>query len=302
MRLGYVCTNYGNAAYTEQAVRTLHAMHGAHEVHCVIVNNGPDADDLARLQALAAAFPGVEVVTGQGNVGYFPGLNIGIERLRATVPDVELIVAGNNDLEFPPDFAESLERHRAVFDEWAVVSPDLVTPGGVHQNPLVREPITRTRHLVWALYYTSFTLARAIAWGASRTHRITARPERVHGDVLSREPGPVIQGYGACYILGPRFFGHFRRFYAPTFLMQEEFFLGEQLATVGQQVYYDPRFVVRHRDHATFDLLPTRRVWDVSRDAYRAMMAHRALPAARRAELIRQATTGADGGTQHKGR
>ena len=295
MKLGFVCTNYDNAGYTEAALRTLHAQPGSHEIHVVIVDNGSSGADLARLREVGAAFPRVEVVSGHGNVGYFPGLNIGIARLRSMVPDIEHVVIGNNDLEFPEGFVESVSRHRDVFGEWAVVAPDLVTPA--HERVLVhpRRPITRARRAVWALYYGSFALAGPIAWGARLTRRFTARPERVHGDVFSREPGPVIMGYGACYILGPLFFGHFDRLYAPTFLMHEEFFLSAQLGAVGQQVYYDPRFVVRHRDHATFERLPKRRAWEISRDSYRTYREHLAMPRAQQVELITRSTARAAG-------
>jgi hypothetical protein len=40
------------------------------------------------------------------------------------------------------------------------------------------------------------------------------------------------------------------------------------LSTIGQMVYYDPRFVVLHHDHATVDALPGRRFWELSRDAH----------------------------------
>lgn len=290
MRLGYVCTSYRDAEHAVKALRTLHAQQGDHEFHVVVVDNGSSDEVVARLRAAAREYPHVEVMAGHGNVGYFPGLNLGIERLRAMASPPALIVAGNDDLEFPPDLADALERHLDVFDRWAVVAPDLVTPDGVHQNPLVRRPITRTRRAVWRAYYSSYALARVIAWGAGLTHRWTGRFERVHGAVNARDPGPVIQGYGACYVLGPVFFRHFARFFGPTFFMCEEYFLSEQLATVGQQVYYDPRFVIRHRDHATVDRLPVRHVWEVSRDSHREMRRFRAMTTEQRADEIRRAT------------
>lgn len=271
MRLGYTCTIYRTVAFVEQAIRTLHAQRGAHAYHVVVVDNGSSREDLARLMEFAKGYPRVEVLTGHGNIGYFPGLNLGIERLREAAEPPDVILAGNDDLEFPGDFMERLEAHRALFDRWAVVAPDLVTPSGVHQNPLVRVPITRARDLVWDAYFSSFALATVIAWGARLTRRWTARPERVHDAANAVAAGPVLQALGAAYLLGPVFFRHFARLYGPTFLMREEFFLGEQLKLVGQQVYYEPGLVLRHRDHGTFDTLPVRRVWDMTRAAHRRM-------------------------------
>ena len=87
-----------------------------------------------------------------------------------------------------------------------------------------------------------------------------------HG--LHDQPRPIILGLGACYLLGPKFFQHFDLLYAPTFLMGEEFFLAEQVKTIDQSVYYDPRFVVHHHGAATTNEVPSRRLWTLSRDSH----------------------------------
>ena len=94
------------------------------------------------------------------------------------------------------------------------------------------------------------------------------------------------QGYGACYLLGPMFFRHFRALYAPSFLLQEEYFLFEQLRTIGQLTYYEPSVVVRHRGHATMGALPGRRHWMFSRDAHRLYTAFRRLSDAEKSARI----------------
>src|SRR6185437_6492043 len=99
-------------------------------------------------------------------------------------------------------------------------------------------------------------------------------------------PGPIEQGYGACYLLGPVFFKHFSRLWAPTFLMQEEFFLYEQLKEIDQLTYYDPRFVVFHHGHATMDHMPSRRQWTISREAHRVYKRYLAMSPAERRNLI----------------
>ena len=93
-------------------------------------------------------------------------------------------------------------------------------------------------------------------------------------------------GYGACYLLGPLFFRHFDCLCAPTFLMQEEFFLSEQLKFIGQMTYYDPRFVVQHVGHATMHRVPSRRHWGFSRDAYRTYKCYLGLSREEQCRLI----------------
>jgi hypothetical protein len=69
-------------------------------------------------------------------------------------------------------------------------------------------------------------------------------------------------------------------------MMQEEFFLSEQLRRINQMVYYDPRFVVQHHGHATTDTLPSRRHWEISRDAHSVYKRYLAMAHGERARFI----------------
>jgi GT2 family glycosyltransferase len=286
MQIGFVCTNYNNSSFTRAAIASLQASGGWADMRVVVVDNKSGAEDVAALRALPREFPGVELVLNQTNAGYFPGLNIGIHHLRTRLPDVAHIVVGNNDLVFPPDFVQTVERHRDVFETWAVVAPDLVTPDGVHQNPHVLHTIGWTRKLIWDLYFLSYGASVAIGHAARVARRITGREENAAHSELYKSPGPIEQGYGACYLLGPVFFRHFARLCAPTFMMQEEFFLFEQLKTIGQATYYDPRFVVHHEGHASMGRIPTRRHWEISREAHLIYKRYLALGPEERARFI----------------
>ena len=286
MKLGFVCTNYNNAGLTRAVVASLHATGRWDDLRVVVVDNRSHEEDVAALRAVAREFPGLILVPNEENVGYFRGLNVGLHRLRKEHPEVEHVVVGNNDLEFPSDFVATVERYRDVFDRWAVVAPDLVTPGGVHQNPHVRLPIGRIRKLLWDLHFLSYATAAVVRFGARISRSFTIRPENAAGSDLHLTPGPIEQGYGACYILGPVFFRHFAALCAPTFLLHEEFFLYEQLLAIGQMTYYDPRFVVRHRHHSTTGVLPNRRLWALGRDAHRMYKQYLGLTPAERIRFL----------------
>lgn len=286
MKIGFVFTNYGNAAYTRAAIASLHASGAPEGVRIAVVDNASAPDQVAMLRETAREYPIAEVLAQRENLGYFPGLNVGIRHLRAREPDLLHMVVGNNDVEFPRAFVDTLRAHRGVFDEWAVVAPDLVGPDGQHQNPHVLRPITRLRKLVWDVYFSSYAAAAAVRWMAGASRRLTRRAENDPSSTFHRTAGPIEQGYGACYILGPVFFRHFAQLCAPTFLMQEEFFLYEQLRTIGQLTYYDPRFTVRHHHHATMGQLPGRRHWGLSRDAHRVYKRYLAMPAAERRAFV----------------
>lgn len=269
MKIGFVFTNYNNAKFTRAAVASISQGKSGDDARIVIVDNGSSPDDVAALKAIEKEFARVHLILNSENVGYFRGLNIGIGFLRKqTSPPLEYIVVGNNDLVFPEDFLPRVQEHVDLFRSHAVVAPDMLTLDGVHQNPHVLFPITRVRKLVWDLYFHSYAVAVAIRHIAKVTRAFSVRRENAASSELHLTPGPIEQGYGACYILGPVFFQNFEKLCAPTFIMQEEFFLTEQLNSVGQMVYYDPRFVVHHHDHATVDALPNRRQWELSQEAH----------------------------------
>ncbi|MDZ4257985.1 MAG: glycosyltransferase [Gemmatimonadales bacterium] len=290
MQLGFVCTNYNNSAVTRSAIASLRVGNPDSRVPIVVVDNKSRDEDVQALQSIACEFPEVELVLNQTNVGYFPGLNIGIAHLRTRFPALLHMAVGNNDLIFPPDFVAVVERHKDIFDVWAVVAPDLVTPEGVHQNPHVLASIGRVRKWIWDVYFSSYGAARSVKLGARLTRRFTARKENAGDSEYYTSPGPIEQGYGACYLLGPIFFRHFRRLCAPTFMMQEEFFLAEQLRRIDQMVYYDPRFVVQHHGHATTDTLPSRRHWEISRDAHAVYKRYLAMGPEERTRFIDEAS------------
>lgn len=288
MRTGYVCTSFNNARLTLDAVGSLHAGGAGSEVRVVLVDNASAPKHTAVLHQAARDFPGVEVIVLPVNVGYFKGLNAGIRRMREAHPDVEHIIVGNDDVVFAPDFVQSLECHRALFDDWAVISPDLIGVDGMHQNPHVFHPIGRLRRVVWDIYFSSYAGAVAVRNLARLTRRFTVREENSATSTRHLTPGPIEQGYGALYILGPVFFRHFHQLCAPTFVYQEEYFLTEMLATVGQRVYYEPRFKVQHLHHSTTGALPRRRHFRMGRDSHLVYKRYLAMSASDKLVFLEQ--------------
>jgi len=269
MKIGFVCTNFNNSAYTREAVCSLWR-NGGHQYRIVVVDNNSDKENVSALQTLASEFRDVELIWNKENLGYFKGLNIGIRQLRTSQPDLDIIVVGNNDLVFPGDFADSIGRNLSIFEKYAVVSPDIVTLDGVHQNPHVIRRIGKFREFIYDLYYANYYLAVTIRQVAKLSRGFTDRPDETQ-HVVAQE---IYQGYGACYVLGPVFFRHFEELWAPTFLMHEEYFLSKQLSDKGLGVYYEPSIKVLHHCHGAMDKITGRRAWDAARSAQKIYRQH----------------------------
>jgi GT2 family glycosyltransferase len=262
MNFGYVCTNFNNTRFTQLAVKSL--VDGGANSPIVVVDNKSDDENRQLLKDLGASYSNVDLVLNDENVGYFPGLNIGLRHFRERYPGIDYIVVGNNDLVFPLEFSSKLWKVLPSLQSHAVISPDIVTVDGVHQNPHVISAISKRREVIYDLYYSSYVLAKVINTIAKLTKMFTDRRDEERW----QEPGPIYQGHGACYILTPVFFEYFTELWAPSFLMGEEFFLSKQLNDRGLQVYYEPAIQVVHHWHASVGTIPSRKIWEISRQAH----------------------------------
>lgn len=265
MEIAYVCTNFNNSKLTVTAVASLLKNQGSHTIRAIVVDNASRPEELTILRELSADHPLVHVIANPENVGYFAGLNIGLQAARQLHPDIGWIVAGNNDLEFPEDFCNRLEQAQHRFHAYSVISPDVVTLDGEHQNPHVISSISTARNIVYELYYSNYYLGRLIYKLAKLFPRATRRGDEDHW----RTARPISQGHGSCYLLSPKFFEKYGTLWAPTFMMAEEAFLSLQLMKGGEQVYYSPEIRVIHHWHGSLQSIPSRRRWAMARDSHR---------------------------------
>lgn len=259
--VGFVFTNYNNSLLTIQAIQSIFASPQSARCFVVIVDNCSNSKETQILSDAERLSPNIHIVESKQNLGYFRGLNVGIKYLRNRFSGLSTIVIGNNDLVFPDNFINALDRNNHLFESCPVISPDLIALDGVHQNPHVINEISRFRELVWDIYFSNYYLAVLIKKIASVARFITIRKDYQEHHI-SRH---IYQGYGACYILTKCFFDYFELLWAPTFLMGEEFFLAKQIESKGFRMYYEPSISVEHHDHATMSKLPSRRLWEITK-------------------------------------
>lgn len=265
MRVGFVFTNFNNSKFTRDAVKSITLNDFVSESCVVVVDNRSDDNEIEILKEILADYPHIHVIFNKKNLGYFKGLNIGIRYLRDNYKDICHMIIGNNDLIFPPEFIKSVMVNESVFESYPVISPDLVTLDGMHQNPHVINKISKFREFIYDVYYSSFLMARFITGIAKHTRRFTDRNDKREFNIAQT----IRQGYGACYILGPLFFENFDQLWAPSFLMGEEFFLSQQMANKNMKVFYDPSFVVIHQEHASVGKIPKKKLWEFSCESHK---------------------------------
>jgi GT2 family glycosyltransferase len=261
MKIGFVMTNYNNATLTLKAIESINRFEN-NLIKIIVVDNQSNDNDINKLKDIEKKSSNVEIIFSDVNLGYFKGLNLGIKKLR--MENYEYIVVGNNDVLFPEDFIQSIEKKINLFERYPVVSPNIITIDGFHQNPHVINKISSFRELMYDFYHINYTLSKIITKIARLTKSFTDRKDETFHEVAQE----IYQGYGALYILGPKFFENFDELFSPTFLMYEEFFLSKQLSEKGYKIFYEPSIKITHLMHATTNELPAKTKWKLSREAH----------------------------------
>jgi GT2 family glycosyltransferase len=260
----FIFVNYNDSATTLNCIDSINKMEGTSSaIKIIIIDNASRTDDFHSLEEKVRVIKNTELYRSEQNLGYFGGLNMGISK--AGLIKDSYAVIGNNDLIFPQNFLELVQKKADLFESFPVVSPNIITLDGIHQNPHVIKSISPFRELVYDLYFKSYYLALLIKVIARITKNFTDRKDELQHSVAQT----IYQGYGACYILGPLFFKHFDRLWAPTFLMGEELFLSKQIESKGLKLFYEPSIVVKHCLHASMGKLPGRRKWEIERESHK---------------------------------
>jgi len=265
MEIGFVFTNYNNSPFTREAIHSIAQNNRWDDSYVVVVDNNSDQKDIELLKQIKRDYPRINLLLNEKNLGYFSGLNVGIKYLRSNNKNINHVIIGNNDLTFPINFIDSILNNTIQFENYAVISPNIITLDGVHQNPHVVKNVSKFREIIYDLYFLNYYFALIIKKIAAITINITDRKDETQFEIAQT----IYQGCGACYILGPLFFKYFESLWAPTFLMGEEFFISRQLSSENLQIYYEPTIIINHHCHATMSKIPNKKFWEISRESHR---------------------------------
>lgn len=262
-KCAFIFTNYNNSVLAEKMVESI-AKNNLYYflVDIIIVDNNSINSEKKILKNLSKRFSKIlKIIYNKNNLGYFGGLNIGLGCIKCK--EYSFIVIGNNDLIFNNNFIDSVFNSKYK-DKYPIIAPDIIRLDGFHQNPHVINPPSRFREIIYDLYFMNYNLSKLISFLARVTNKFTRRGDEDNYN----DPQEIIQGYGACYIITPIFFDYFKELWSPTFLMYEEFFLSLQLETQNLKIFYDPSIKVQHIDHSTVSKLPSKKMWQITKQSH----------------------------------
>jgi len=263
MKICFIVTNFNNSEFTFLLCDSVKNLNGL-LIDLIVVDNSSNSNEIEELREIESKYDFCRVIYNKDNVGYFEGLNCGIRSIDPLT--YEYIVIGNNDLQFDNSFVNQIKSlPKSIASKYPIIAPDIVTLDNVHQNPHVIHKISQFREFMYDAYYSNYIVSRVI-WRLARLFSFISSRTDDQQYLNGRE---IYQGYGACYILTPKFFENFSCLWAPTFLMGEEFFLWKQLNDKGLKLWYEPSVQVRHYDHASVSKLPSRKMWEISKESHK---------------------------------
>ena len=191
----------------------------------------------------------IEFIQAQENRGYSAGNNIGLRR--AVELGCEYVLVVNPDMEIvDPYYIEKLVAVMQADEDVVVAATDIVTPEGIHQNPMLADGNWRT----------------SFGWVTS-----LLRPQK-RAEAYDFIGDYAVSGYcakvsGCCLMLRCSFLQEIGYFDEYPFLYCEEAILASQVARAGKRMYYlaDTQAVHRHIKSEKGDPVKRFKHWQRSR-------------------------------------
>ena len=246
--LPIIILNYNTSADCRKCVGFLQAQQGI-ELEIVIVDNCSRVEDRAAVVQLCDEC-GATFLPVSENKGYNAGNNVGLRY--AAEKGYQYALIANPDMEFPqPDYLAKLVAQAEGLPDVVVWGTDIVTPEGIHQNPMIRDGDWRS------------------SFGWIRELLFRKKEKKVAYDFIDRynESHYCAKVSGCCLLVRMEFIKEIGYFDEYPFLYCEEAILSRQVEHGGKRMYYmaDLQAVHRHIQSAKGNPIPRFQQWRRSR-------------------------------------
>jgi Predicted glycosyltransferases len=256
MKVCIITVNYNNSKLTCELSKNVLTLFPKNGYELYVVDNNSRENDKVNLDTISNS----TVFFSKENTGYFQGVNLALKKINTSKFDY--VVVCNNDITFHEDFYRYLVENHYNNDVYAV-SPRIIDADGFDQNPMVENIISRKRVFFYDIYYKNYFFGQFIYKLWQKIKRCINKPLQAD---FSRY---IFMGYGAVYILTKPFFEGNKILDTPPFIMGEEAFLANQINKSGGKIFFDHRLIVYHKDHSTCAKLPTKVLYNITKDSYK---------------------------------
>ncbi|EJT6664699.1 glycosyltransferase [Clostridium perfringens] len=229
----------------------------------IVVDNASKKEDLESLKSEFKNRDDVIILENKNNIGYFKGLNIGLDYLKNNNLESKFVIIGNNDIEFNDDFFENLNKTN-VEENVLVLAPNVVTLNGIYQNPHVINRVSSFRKKLYDLYYTNYYIGSFIMKIYNKYLKNDSKKK-----VEVKDEMDIYMGIGAIYILSKNFFEKFSRLNDNVFLWGEEALLGNQILSCGGKIRYIPNLKVKHLENICTGKIASKEKYIQMKESYK---------------------------------
>lgn len=258
----FIIVNYNGANDTIKCVDSIGKQFCENaEINVIIVDNASNFNDIDLIKSYCEKKNWVEIIESPKNVGYFPAFNLAIDNHQnEIIKNKRTIVLCNNDLIFEKDFISKYLSKKYTPDT-LVISPNVITLDGRHQNPHVKNRFSSFRKFLLWLYFTNYYIGLLLSL-------ISSVIKKRHLSTQKKESQFIYAGIGACYILPSIFFEKIDKLEERLFLGGEELVLAAKVISVGGRNYFDSGLVVIHAEGIAFSKKTTRWRYEQSKNSY----------------------------------
>lgn len=262
-RICVIMVNYNNSQLSIDCYKSIVSQKDVVELSIIVVDNNSKVEEKNILKEFQSEHKDFEVLYLDTNIGYFPGMAKGQEYAYSK-GEYDFMIIANNDLIYDSNFFRTLANININIDIM-VISPDIVTPEGIHQNPHFINRISTIRRIFYRLYYSNWYISLIFNYLLKLFNSKRS---------LKNKPGYdkeqyIYLGFGACFILTKSFMKSVGIVDNRSFLMGEEALLRQQVETAKGKILYIPKLKVKHLDSATFKKMPSRFAYDNHRKSYK---------------------------------
>ena len=231
-KIPVILLNYNTSADCRKCVGFLQTQQGI-ELEIIIVDNCSQDEDRAAIAQLCDEC-GATFLPVSENKGYNAGNNVGLRY--AAEKGYQYALIANPDMEFPQsDYLAKLVAQAEEQSDVVVWGTDIVTPEGIHQNPIMRDGDWRS------------------SFGWIRELLFREREKKEAYDFIDRydENHYCAKVSGCCLLVGMDFIKEIGYFDEYPFLYCEEAILSRQVEQAGKRMYYVAELQAVHRHIAS---------------------------------------------------
>ncbi len=264
MKTAFICVNYNNSLITIEYINNVLEYSTIYKVEIIIIDNASNAQDINDLDRFIENLKNENVILikSEINIGYFKGLNLGINQLNKL--EYDFVVIGNNDLIFDDNFLQILKSKKTESNVF-VIAPNIIRLDGIHQNPHIIEKFSKIQNAYRKIYFSNYYMGVFVQFIYNKFRSKLVQEDRVNNHIEQK----IVMGYGACYILTKSFFNSFEALNAPVFLMGEEGILANQVISGNGITLYCPDLIVNHHDHSSIGKVASKTLYKFSQDSYK---------------------------------